>query len=539
MLGSTMLGSARLRCDRLRGPDVRKTVPEPCLDATQAGEHLVELAVHFLMRVVRQGSRSHGPLRTTTGHRSVAPIRRGVLAFRTTSLGTALSLGAAARRCLIAARGGVAARFGRSVGAALGIAVAPWLIGCAAIAALLVARTGTALRERISWRGSDSARHPVVHHLADDRPGITGRSPGDDRGAGPTGHREEHGQPPDAIDAHGKSLQKNRYRRRRRVPLTVPSPARACVSYPHRPPPALPARTMNALPPPKFRDPALVDHGDGRRLDRLGGVLVDWPCAAATGPRAALDAWGEAVVRHTAAAMGRTAAWTFRETAPEPWQVSLPIGRATLTLHVRPAASGQVGLFLEQLPQWRWLATTLSPGARVLSLFAHSGGATLAAATAGAEVVSVDASRQATALARRNAVASGLAAHPVAWIDDDARALVARFARRGERFDAVVLDPPSWGHGPRGQAFAIDRDLAPLLADVVRLLPRSSRPPTLLLTCHSPRWTQRRLRETLATALDAHDHDSTGLHHGTLGLTSESGRRLPLGVFMRSGSPPG
>lgn len=296
---------------------------------------------------------------------------------------------------------------------------------------------------------------------------------------------------------------------------------------------------MNASPPPKFRDPALVDHGDGRRLDRLGGVLVDWPCAAATGPRAAPDAWPAARVRHTAAAAGRAAAWNFREPSPEPWQVSLPIGRATLTLQVRPAASGQVGLFLEQLPQWRWLAAALPTGARVLSLFAHSGAATLAAAAAGAEVVSVDAARQATALARRNAVASGLASHPIAWIDDDARALVARFVRRGERFDAVVLDPPSWGHGPRGQAFAIDRDLAPLLADVARLLPSSSRPPTVLLTCHSPRWTQRRLRETLAAVLAAQDHDPTGLHHGTLGLTSESGRRLPLGVFVRSGSPPG
>jgi len=290
---------------------------------------------------------------------------------------------------------------------------------------------------------------------------------------------------------------------------------------------------MNAPATRKFRDPALVDCGAGRRLDRLGGVLVDWPCAAAAGPQGDPAAWKEAGVVHAAAVPGGPAAWTFRADPPVPWRVSMPIGAATITLEVRPAASGQVGLFLEQLSQWRWMAARLAPGARVLSLFAHSGAATLAAAVAGAAVVSVDASRQASALARRNAAASELTDRPIAWIEDDARKTVARLRRRGESFDAVVLDPPSWGHGPKGQPFSIDRHLDGLLADIARLLDPSAVGP-VLLTCHSPGWHPARLRDTLAGSFAAADRSTDGrLECGPLDLVDDAGRPLVLGGFAR------
>lgn len=212
----------------------------------------------------------------------------------------------------------------------------------------------------------------------------------------------------------------------------------------------------------------------------------------------------------------------------------LPVGPATITLAVRPAPSGQIGLFLEQLPQWRWLAQRVGMGQRVLSLFSHSGAASLAAAAAGAAVVSVDASRPATALARGNAVLSGLADRPIAWIEDDARKVVGRLGRRGERFDAVVLDPPSWGHGTRGEAFAIDRDLEPLLDDVARLLSADG-PGTFLVTCHSPRWPADRLRRVVEGALARAGRPGARIEADSLVLDAESGRRLALGVFARAG----
>jgi 23S rRNA (cytosine1962-C5)-methyltransferase len=145
--------------------------------------------------------------------------------------------------------------------------------------------------------------------------------------------------------------------------------------------------------------------------------------------------------------------------------------------------------------------------------------------------VHVDASRQAIALARRNAEASGLAPAPIRWVCEDARTFVTRELRRGARYDGVVLDPPSWGHGPKGQAFAIDRDLMPLVANLAELTaataPGSPAGP-VLLTCHSSRWHHRRLRDTLAEVFPSGRFES-----GPLACTDAAGRTLELGDFAR------
>lgn len=288
---------------------------------------------------------------------------------------------------------------------------------------------------------------------------------------------------------------------------------------------------MNAPATEKFRDPSLVDYGSGRRLDFLGGVFVDRPLLLPDLPPRRLPRTWEAATAAFTTPPGRPGAWHFSAPVPDPWLVHVPLGGAStavLALEIRPAPSGQLGVFLEQVDQWRWLAAVTPPGARMLSLFAHSGAATLALAAAGAEVVHVDASRQATALARRNAAASGLAAAPIRWLCEDARAFVAREVRRGARYDGVVLDPPSWGHGPRGQAFSIDRDLEPLLGDLAMLAGRGCTAP-LLLTCHSPRWHHRRLHDTLAETFGRPSES------GRLACTDASGRPLMLGDFARSG----
>jgi 23S rRNA (cytosine1962-C5)-methyltransferase len=211
--------------------------------------------------------------------------------------------------------------------------------------------------------------------------------------------------------------------------------------------------------------------------------------------------------------------------------VAVPLAAVTLSLEVRPAPSGQIGVFLEQAAQWEWLVRETPTGSTMLSLFAHSGAATLAMAAAGAQVVHVDASRQAIALARRNAEASGLADSPIRWVCEDAHTFVTRELRRGARYDGVVLDPPSWGHGPKGQAFAIDRDLLPLVADLVELTtttaPGGPAGP-VLLTCHSPRWHHRRLRDTLAEVFPSGRFES-----GPLTCTDAAGRTIELGDFAR------
>jgi 23S rRNA (cytosine1962-C5)-methyltransferase len=168
----------------------------------------------------------------------------------------------------------------------------------------------------------------------------------------------------------------------------------------------------------------------------------------------------------------------------------------------------------------------------MLSLFGHSGAATLAMAAAGAEVVHVDASRQAIGLARRNAAASGLADRPIRWICEDAATFVAREARRGSTYAGVVLDPPSWGHGPRGQPFAIDADLVPLVRATLGLVATAPAGP-ILLTCHSPGWSHDRLRDTLAAACSAAGRPTPVLEIGRLTCRDDTGRELDLGCFAR------
>lgn len=288
----------------------------------------------------------------------------------------------------------------------------------------------------------------------------------------------------------------------------------------------------------------LVDFGGGRRLERLGGILVDRPLPQATLPPALPAVWRHALVKYTGNAGGESAetgpgapdrlprGWERRGNVPDPWEVEVPLHSRALTLGVRPAASGQTGLFLEQAPQWAWLERVTPPQCRMLSLFAHSGAASLSLAIAGARVVHVDASRQAVALARRNAAASGLADAPVRWVCEDARTFIARERRRGNRYDGVVLDPPSWGHGPRGEAFAIDRDLPALLEDLAALVGATPRGP-LLLTCHSPGWTPARLAAALGTVAGR----EARVESGPLEVHDASGRDLLLGAFARW-SPP-
>jgi len=309
---------------------------------------------------------------------------------------------------------------------------------------------------------------------------------------------------------------------------------------------------MNGTQTPGFRAGRLVDvgldaGGAGRRLEEFAGVLVDRPLPHARGPRCRPDLWAEARAVYSRGSPGGTEAaggdadgWRFVGPLPDPWTIDVPLGRTAgsgpvLVLEMRPAPSGQVGVFLEQVAQWRWLAATTPAGASLLSLFAHSGAATLAMAAAGASVVHVDSSRQAIALARRNAAASGLAAAPIRWVCEDAATFVARELRRGGRYDGVVLDPPSWGHGPAREPFAIDRHLAPLLADLGRLLggPDDCGPAgPLLVTCHSPRWHHRRLHDTLAAAFPTLPR--ARIASGQLTCTDAAGRPIVLGDFARA-----
>jgi 23S rRNA (cytosine1962-C5)-methyltransferase len=196
-----------------------------------------------------------------------------------------------------------------------------------------------------------------------------------------------------------------------------------------------------------------------------------------------------------------------------------------------PAGGRRPGRRLpEHAGAWGWLQAAVGAAAarlgrppEVLSLFADTGGATLACANAGARVAHVDASRPAVAWARRNAELSALADRPVRWLVDDARVFARRERRRGHRYDGVVLDPPSYGHGDG--AWRIEADLPPLLDDIAAVA--GPRPAFVLCSAHTPGFDGDRLaallREHLGVAATGED----------LRLTAASGNVLRLGASAR------
>ncbi len=267
-------------------------------------------------------------------------------------------------------------------------------------------------------------------------------------------------------------------------------------------------------------DLELLDCGGGRRLERFGDVVVERPAPAATEPaHLSPAAWAKPDLRWS------KGAWV-RGAARDPWSVTV----AGITLECRPAAGGQVGVFPEHAATWSWLSRATEMAAErlgrppeVLSLFAYTGGASLACAQAGAQVAHVDASKPAVVWARRNAELSGLADAPIRWLVDDARAFVKRERRRGRKSDGLVVDPPTYGHGT--VAWQIDEDLPALIEDLAAIAGR--RPAFVALSTHTASYPPDRLG---ALVRDAFGITADG---EALRLRTRAGAELALGAWAR------
>lgn len=234
---------------------------------------------------------------------------------------------------------------------------------------------------------------------------------------------------------------------------------------------------------PQWTDYELLDSGDGKKFERFGEFTLIRPEPQAKWPAALPELrWASADGEFTKTGGGRQGQWRFRKPIPERWVMQ----RNDLKFWVRPSPSGHVGVFPEQACHWDWIAEATRLAAapvKVLSLFGHTGLATLAAAAAGAEVTHVDASRTAVAWARENQTLSGLNERPIRWIVEDALTFVRREVRRGNSYDAILLDPPRFGRGPQGQLWKLDRSLPELLGACAKVL--SASPAFVLLNVYT------------------------------------------------------
>lgn len=274
----------------------------------------------------------------------------------------------------------------------------------------------------------------------------------------------------------------------------------------------------------KWQDFAVLDSGDGMKLERWGDYILSRPEPQAVWPRQDKRAWDKAdAIYHRSKSGGGE--WEMRSQLPESWQV----GYDGLRFHVRPTGFKHTGLFPEQADNWDYVSRLIREEKRdisVLNLFAYTGGATLACAKAGASVVHVDAAKGMVNWAKDNAKLSGLGDAPIRYIVDDCLAFVRREQRRGHQYDGIIMDPPSYGRGPNGQMFRFEDHIYELLEACVMLL--SDMPLFFLLNSYSSGFAPQVAENALRCALKGGQLESDNI-----GLPCGNGLLLPCGATTR------
>lgn len=256
----------------------------------------------------------------------------------------------------------------------------------------------------------------------------------------------------------------------------------------------------------------LLDSGEGQKLERFGPYLFVRPEVQTLWAKALpVSRWNSADAIFVPSSEESGGHWQFRKPVAERWEMryTLPsLPNITLRFYAMTTAGRHVGVFPECAAQWDWLAQQIAERRQrfpatplhVLNLFGYTGLATLAAAAAGARVTHVDASKKSVAWARLNQTLSGLNEKPIRWIVDDALKFIQREARRGVRYDGLILDPPKFGRGPKGEVWEVYQALPRLLRACQAVL--SEQPSFVILTVYAVRASAVHLYFALEEMLD-------------------------------------
>ncbi len=280
------------------------------------------------------------------------------------------------------------------------------------------------------------------------------------------------------------------------------------------------------------KDFELLDSGEGEKLERYGKIIISRPDPQALWRKHLSEVeWKKADAFFKRDS--KDATWDFRKELPERWTTEL----AGLKFWIKLSAFKHTGLFPEQAGNWSWLrqqvesqkSIKLKSPVKILNLFGYTGGASLAAAKAGAEVCHLDGSKVAIGWARDNAELSGLKDKPIRWILDDARTFVKREIKRGRRYDGIIMDPPAFGHGPGGEIWKIEEHFLELL-DLCRQV-LSEQPLFFLINGYASGYSALAYKNNLEEIEKKYQGK---VEAGELTIAeSGSERLLPCGIFAR------
>ncbi len=270
----------------------------------------------------------------------------------------------------------------------------------------------------------------------------------------------------------------------------------------------------------------LIDSGEGEKLERFGEYILRRPDPQALWQKKlGEDIWNE---NHGHFLSSKTGGSWKNKKVPEKWTAKI----ADITFELSLSTFKHVGVFPEQMPNWLWMRDVIKNAGRpikVLNLFGYTGGATISALLAGASVTHIDASKVALTSANRNAELSGVSGMPVRWIPEDARKFVEREIRRGSKYDAIIMDPPSFGHGAKNELWKIEDDLLPLIQLTSKIL--SNEPLFYILNGYASGFSPAVYKQNI----DWLEKEYGGnIEYGELLIEERGGdRHLPAGICAR------
>lgn len=286
---------------------------------------------------------------------------------------------------------------------------------------------------------------------------------------------------------------------------------------------------ISLLTPAHWKDYELIDCGDFEKLERFGNIVLIRPEPQAVWSKQLPESeWQK---RHDIRFKGRSATsgeWVRKNTkAPDRWHITYKNTDIEIRFRLGLTSFKHVGIFPEQAVNWDYISETIkkfsTPQPKVLNLFAYTGGASLAAKAAGADITHVDSIKQVVSWANENQEISGL--KDIRWVVEDALKFVKREIKRGRKYNGIILDPPAYGHGPNGEKWKLEDHILEMMNDVANLLDEEEH--FMILNTYSLGFSSVIVENLIRDVIKK----PSNLETGELYLQASAGSKLPLGVF--------